>query len=58
MEENLFDGLELNFKDLDPRIQEKALELAKQFIIEGHDRESAIKKAIALSEERFLDLEG
>ena len=54
-----FEGLEADFKDLEPRIQAKALELAKQFMQkDGYDKATAIRKATKLAEERFLDLEG
>ena len=56
--EDTFEGLDAEFKDLDPSIQAKAVELAKQLIRKGYEKEAAIKEAIKLAEERFLDLEG
>ena len=57
--EDSFEGLEADFKDLDQRIQTKALELAEQFMQkDGYNKATAIQKAIKLAEERFLDLEG
>lgn len=56
--EDQFEGLEIEFKDLNPAIQEKALQFAKKLINEGSQREEAVREAIRLAEERFLDLEG
>ena len=56
---DLFEGFDARFKGLDPRVQKEALELAKRLMDkEGYSREAAIKEAIKLAEQRFLDLEG
>ena len=56
---DLFEGFDARFKELDPRVQKEALELAKRLMEkEGYDREAAIKEAIKQAEQRFLDLEG
>lgn len=56
---DLFEGFDARFKELDPRVQKEALELAKRLMDkEGYSREAAIKEAIKQAEQRFLDLEG
>ena len=56
---DLFDGFGARFKELDPEVQKKAKELAKQLMEEeGYDKATAIKEAIKQAEQRFLDLEG
>lgn len=56
--ESMFDGLETEFKDLAPEIQQRAIEIAKRLIAQGCQREEAIQKAIAEVQERNFDLEG
>ena len=56
--ENMFEGLETDFEELIPEIQQKANGIAKNLISEGCPREEAIKKAITEVQERNFDLEG
>lgn len=54
-----FDDLDLQLKDLQPKVREKALEIAKKQQEEyGLSEKEAIKKGIALAEEWFFNMEG
>lgn len=57
---DLFENFGVGFKDLDPRVQQEALVIAKQLMEKDSkiSREAAIKEAIKQAEQRFLDLEG
>lgn len=56
---DLFEGFGARIKELDPQVQKKAKQLAKQLMVnEGYDKDSAIKEAIKQAEQLFLDLEG
>ncbi len=57
--EDVFKGFESDFKDLKPQIREKAIEIAKQLLMDGeYKREDALKEGIRQAEEWFLDSEG
>lgn len=56
---NQFDDLVNNLKELDPKIKEKAIDIAIQLIKRKKmNREDALKEGIKQAEEWFLDLEG
>ena len=55
-----FDDLEHMLQELNPKVREKAIELAEEMLAEGRhtDGEQALKDGIRLAEEWFSDLEG
>ena len=56
---DLFEGFGARYKELNPQVQKKAKQLAKQLMVnEGYDKNTAIKEAIKQAEQQFFDLEG
>jgi hypothetical protein len=58
MKEGKFEGFDDQLNDLRPEVKQKALELAPRYVHEGMEAGTALKKAIAEAELRFLDSEG
>jgi uncharacterized protein YdaT len=60
MMKRTFDDLEPMLKELNPKVREKAIELADEMLVDGRhtDAEQALKDGIKLAEEWFSDLEG
>lgn len=51
-----FENFEADLRDLNPKVQEKALEIATRLMKEGgYTKEKAIKEAIKEAEEWFLN---
>lgn len=56
---NIFDGFESELDELDPRIREKAMEIADELSQSGnYTSKQARKEAIKRAEQWFYDLEG
>lgn len=54
-----FENIETNLDDLNPRIRNKALEIANRLMEEGgYTEEEAIDEGIKEAEEWFLDTQG
>lgn len=54
-----FENFEADLSDLNPKIRDKALEIANRLMEEGgYTKEEAIKEAIKEAEEWFLDIQG
>ncbi|TVZ28793.1 hypothetical protein JM83_3950 [Gillisia sp. Hel_I_86] len=55
----MFEDFKTDLDGLNPKVREKALEIAKELIEkEDFSKEKAIKKAIVMAEEWFYDIEG
>ncbi len=55
----MFEDFKIDLDSLDARVKEKALEIAKQLVIEkNYSEKKAIAEAIVKAEEWFYDLEG
>ncbi len=55
----MFKDFKPDLDSLDPRVKEKALEIAKQLVSEkNYTKKRAISDAIVKAEERFYDLGG
>lgn len=54
-----FEDYEDKFEKLNPRVRQKAIEIAKDLISQEHyTQKSAVQEAILRAESWFLDLEG
>lgn len=53
-----FERLGVDLKELNPKVREKALELANQLKEEGYTDAEAIRQAIKEAEEWYLDTQG
>lgn len=50
-----FENIQPDLKNLNPKVREKALEIANRYMKEGKSESEAIKKGIKEAEEWFLN---